>query len=72
MVLLIGGCLRRGLHIAQTTGGALCRKDAAQRSSRLTPPETCVQNKLPFVHSDISAVEVASWVRYCGIKEEAM
>lgn len=72
MVLLIGGCLRRGPHIAQTTGGALYRKDAAQRSSRLTPPETGVQNKLPFVHSDISAVEVTLWLRYCGIKEEAM
>lgn len=37
MVLLIGVCLWRGLHIAQPTEGAQCWKDAAQRASKLIP-----------------------------------
>lgn len=58
MVLLIGVCLGRGLHVAQPTRGAQYWKDSAQRANKQTPPETCVYDKLPFVHSDVSALEV--------------
>lgn len=53
-----GFCRRRELLVAQPTRGAQSWKESAQRTRAQTPPEACVYDKLPFVQSDVSALEI--------------
>lgn len=64
MVLLIGGlpqerATRHSTHPGCTVFGKNLHKH---------PPETCVYDELPFVHSDVSASEITLLV----LKEEAV
>lgn len=47
-------------------------KDGAQRAGAQTPPEMCVYDKLPFVHSDVSALEVILLKGRCFLKGGAV
>lgn len=71
IVLLIGGLPQERATCPSTHRRHTILERCCTNNSGGTPSEMCVYHDWPFVHSDISASEVISQKRKCGVKGEA-
>lgn len=71
MVLLIGVCLRRGLHVAQHTGGEVPERCCTKRQQASTSWDCVFMTSCLFVHSDVSGLKRSFWLPEgkCGVKK---